>query len=199
MFISLGAVLILQVHIVARSGVKTGQQFWGQFRPLVFTKPKGPQICFRARFGFSNIFYRSHIKMSQFFQGPFWRVGVNILWDLTKFWGQLGLMAHLISTPAKDWVCAQKRYVCKKCCKTIEYGNRLLGHNIVHIHIWSKYIENWIDKIDGSTKYIAVLVQSALWQLKLECYVFCKSKLHLGNKMLVWSMFYIFLTISIKK
>ena len=35
------------------------------------------------------IHQNSDIKMSQHYQGPFWALGLNFLWALTKFWGQL--------------------------------------------------------------------------------------------------------------
>ena len=65
-------------------------EFQGPWGTLVLKKLGGPSFFFfffRVRFGISDIFYTSGIEMSQHVQGPFeWS---NILWALTKFWGQL--------------------------------------------------------------------------------------------------------------
>ena len=49
---------------------------------------KGPQIYFRAIFGFSNIFYTSDSENEPLFLRAILVLGLGVLWVLAKFWGQ---------------------------------------------------------------------------------------------------------------
>ena len=71
---------LVNCKIRGQNNLKISRTTW-----VLILKIQGPSVFFRTRFVFSHIFYTSGIEMSQYFQGQFGPVGLNILWVLTKF------------------------------------------------------------------------------------------------------------------